>query len=1013
MSYSTRSRARSKPVYSPISTRRRSLRSTSQARESKPFPTESYDSDFDESLTYTVRDSVTPLSSEFSQPLSSADDSPSTPGTRRSPNPDLNTNTSNSVKRRSKTLPPSETPLRKLTKLSDSEPSEPLTDLFDNSQNPQQKPTTETDDESVLTVSSESEYHASQHHDQESDWSSEVKTRAQRRRPKGQKRSKGPTLRDRQKLKKPQLSLKNSLSSLWPTRSKYGGLLKNSREKDACESSEDESQKQSTPIDVIKPIKFDGHDWSSVGGLKHVIRSLTETIILPLLYPDIYSSFNVPSPKGVLLVGPSGTGKTLVARTVAAVTGLNFFIRKGSDIMSKYVGEAERQLRLMFQAAKEYAPCVIFFDEIDGLAPPRASRSDNHYSSVVATLLALLDGIEDRGNVLVMAATNRPDNIDPALRRPGRFDRELYFDLPDESGRLEILKIFTQKWAHQPHPNLLVSLAKQTIGYSGADLKALCSEAVVNCIRRSFPEAYVCSKRLTISNKKFLVNDVDFKIAFSRIVATCERSVGKSSRKDHTCYDVLWSNFLTNMTSSINQKLIDYSDCTKPSFNTTPGGSGLIINQEQKQLILNSEAQKWFGLVQNHSRSQSSSSLLKCCIRSEDLESAELAMNLFIKRTNIAKVVNLSLPSLLENNSSSIEFTLSDKVKVILNSQTPCIIQLSNLIGWWDNVSVVCRELLTDFFRRSFLLQTRALFVTTVESSNDNNLDLDFFFTSNCTLFELSFPEIATNDFVLFFNFIIDQELSKFQTFEDLNIPLNDEVLDSLKDPTAVLSVADERQVENLKEEKEKITRKLRLEFREVLRYLMSRYSNFIEFEGAELNLLQILTNVDDDLYSTVDQFVQAVLSMIEAYSKIIVEMELSTIERKMLNSRLKDFSDAFHERLEFIPKKFTEKAEELAEQMKLQEKVSESQQNSIDCSLMENDVNLLSSQPLEPLGIDSKELIMAMGSKLAVICVGKSFSFVDNIRFRLVLFLQKMSHNVMSPDVLAAEIDHFVLSVS
>lgn len=224
------------------------------------------------------------------------------------------------------------------------------------------------------------------------------------------------------------------------------------------------------------------------------IHQLKEMTLLPLLYPEVFQQFNVTPPRGVLFHGPPGTGKTLLARALAASCRSNgkkicksspsaffpcslftaFFMRKGADALSKWVGEAERQLRLLFEEARSSQPSIIFFDEIDGLAPVRSSKQDQIHASIVSTLLALMDGMDGRGQVIVIGATNRPDAIDPALRRPGRFDREFYFPLPDLTARRRILGIMTkgwEGWEGLDGEDKLDGLAKMTKGYGGADLR--------------------------------------------------------------------------------------------------------------------------------------------------------------------------------------------------------------------------------------------------------------------------------------------------------------------------------------------------------------------------------------------------------------------------------------------------------------------------------------------------------------------------------------------------------------
>ena len=179
---------------------------------------------------------------------------------------------------------------------------------------------------------------------------------------------------------------------------------------------------------------------------------------------------------GVLFYGPPGTGKTLMARALASECSQDgrkvaFFMRKGADCLSKWIGESERQLRLLFDQAYTMRPSIIFFDEIDGLAPVRSSRNDQIHSSIVSTLLALMDGLDNRGEIIVIGATNRIENIDPALRRPGRFDRELRFGLPTRDSRKDILSLHTNAWNPPIEPTLVDLLADKSIGYSGADLK--------------------------------------------------------------------------------------------------------------------------------------------------------------------------------------------------------------------------------------------------------------------------------------------------------------------------------------------------------------------------------------------------------------------------------------------------------------------------------------------------------------------------------------------------------------
>ncbi|KAL6451348.1 YTA7 ATPase histone chaperone YTA7 [Candida maltosa Xu316] len=259
-----------------------------------------------------------------------------------------------------------------------------------------------------------------------------------------------------------------------------------------------------------------------------------EMVALPLLYPELYQNFGITPPRGVLFHGPPGTGKTLMARALAASCStaerkITFFMRKGADCLSKWVGEAERQLRLLFEEAKNQQPSIIFFDEIDGLAPVRSSKQEQIHASIVSTLLALMDGMDNRGQVIVIGATNRPDAIDPALRRPGRFDREFYFPLPDITSRKEILKIHTRKWTPQLPDIFLERLAELTKGYGGADLRALCTEAALNSIQRKYPQIYETNEKLLVHPSKVKVIAKDFMKAIEKIVPSSARSTSSGS----------------------------------------------------------------------------------------------------------------------------------------------------------------------------------------------------------------------------------------------------------------------------------------------------------------------------------------------------------------------------------------------------------------------------------------------------------------------------------------------------
>ncbi|XP_061667938.1 ATPase family AAA domain-containing protein 2B isoform X2 [Syngnathoides biaculeatus] len=284
------------------------------------------------------------------------------------------------------------------------------------------------------------------------------------------------------------------------------------------------------PMSLDTSVRFD-----QVGGLANHIQSLKEMVVFPLLYPEVFERFKIQPPRGCLFYGPPGTGKTLVARALANECSqgerkVSFFMRKGADCLSKWVGESERQLRLLFDQAYMMRPSIIFFDEIDGLAPVRSSRQDQIHSSIVSTLLALMDGLDSRGEIVVIGATNRLDSIDPALRRPGRFDREFLFNLPDKRARKHILQIHTRDWNPKLSEPFVDELAEKCVGYCGADVKALCTEAALVALRRRYPQIYGSSVKLKLDVASIVLGPADFCQAMRAIVPASQRALAPPGR---------------------------------------------------------------------------------------------------------------------------------------------------------------------------------------------------------------------------------------------------------------------------------------------------------------------------------------------------------------------------------------------------------------------------------------------------------------------------------------------------
>lgn len=448
-------------------------------------------------------------------------------------------------------------------------------------------------------------------------------------------------------------------------REKYSKTPKSSHSKT------DQKMKSGTGGSQIIPIGPETLDsnirFSSIGGLDCHIQSLKEMILLPMMYPEVFEQFKIKPPRGVLFHGPPGTGKTLMARALANECNfgkrkVSFFMRKGADLLSKWIGESEKQLRLLFEQAQEMKPSIIFFDEIDGLAPVRSSRQDQIHASIVTTLLPLMDGLDDRGEVIIIGATNRIDTIDPALRRPGRFDRELYFPLPALKEREEILNVHVSEWENPPNPQLISYLAEQAVGYCGSDLRALCSEAVIKSFRRTYPQVYDSEHKLLLEPKNVNVNKLDFIRAKSELIPASHRIVEGVGKKLLPILEPLLGETMKSIFAILDN---NFPHGVHPKLAKVK----LSPNVRPAQILL-------WGYGEEHG------------------QSSHIAPALIHKMEHI-HCCNLDFKTLYkEPGGSAEEATL--KVFVEAKRNVPSLIYIPKIDIWWSLVSETTRAILCD-----------------------------------------------------------------------------------------------------------------------------------------------------------------------------------------------------------------------------------------------------------------------------------------------------------------------------
>ncbi|XP_058809919.1 ATPase family AAA domain-containing protein 2-like [Phymastichus coffea] len=411
-------------------------------------------------------------------------------------------------------------------------------------------------------------------------------------------------------------------------------------------------------------------DFSCVGGLEKHIRIVKEMVLFPLMYGDIYAKFNLRPPRGLLFYGPPGTGKTLVASALATECNsserrVSFISRKGSDCLSKWVGESEQKLKKIFQMAHQSKPCIIFFDEVDGLAPIRSSRQDFVHASVVSTLLALMDGFDNNSEIIVIGATNRLDSIDPALRRPGRFDRELYFPLPCYNARKDILAIHVKSWKQKPPQKFLAYLASKTVGFCGSDLQALCAEAVMCCVRRNYPQIYTTKSKYHINERSLKVEKLDFIKAQQNIVPASHRICVIPVKTLPSEMRALLQDKLTCIMSSL------HSICPAEMITSNDLGDSIA------------------------SHSTNCPRLLLC--GTDDCHTRHLGPAVLHALEHLPCHV-LDVTTLYEETGRTVEEAIIQKVKAARHT-LPSLLYVPDVLSWWNLVDEIARVVFTSLIK--------------------------------------------------------------------------------------------------------------------------------------------------------------------------------------------------------------------------------------------------------------------------------------------------------------------------
>uniref|UniRef100_A0A672S2B6 ATPase family AAA domain containing 2 n=1 Tax=Sinocyclocheilus grahami TaxID=75366 RepID=A0A672S2B6_SINGR len=632
------------------------------------------------------------------------------------------------------------------------------------------------------------------------------------------------------------------------------------------------------PMQIDQTVRFD-----SIGGLGKHISALKEMVVFPLLYPEVFEKFKIQPPRGCLFYGPPGTGKTLVARALANECSqgerkVAFFMRKGADCLSKWVGESERQLRLLFDQAYQMRPSIIFFDEIDGIAPVRSSRQDQIHSSIVSTLLALMDGLDSRGEVVVIGATNRLDSIDPALRRPGRFDREFLFNLPDREARKDILKIHTRQWDPQLSDVFLEELADKCVGYCGADIKAVCSEAALCALRRRYPQIYASSQKLLLDVESISVSGRDFLSATRKIVPASQRAVASPAKALTPVIEPLLSSALNNAMEMLQRLFPHVEQVLKKKRDGLSGILDDLLQSEDEgsSVCITNKGQKNTGpsasaLHLNRSALQQPTSFrprLLLCGTSGSGQTSHLAPAILhaLEKFN---VYTLDVAVLYGVSSATPEEACA-QVFCEVRRTAPSILYIPHIQCWWDTVSSTLKatfiSLLQDIpsFCPCLLLATCSFPHHTLYAEVQ-----DLFHVEYGEVFDVPLP--SREERHRFFEDLILNQAAKAPASK------RDAVLQALEvlpvSPPPPPRQLSEQEMQKLEEEEEGTLRELRLFLRDVTNRLAQdkRFKAFTKPVDTEevpdyttvikqpMDLSTVLSQIDLHKYETVVAYLKDV----------------------------------------------------------------------------------------------------------------------------------------------------------